>query len=341
MPERLENILIIKPSSLGDIVLALPALAALGKSFPRARISWLVRPEFAPLLQGHPYLDEIIHFDRRYLGRAWRDPAAMKALVSLILKLRKRRFDTVLDLQGLFRTASLAWLSGCRRRFGMSNAREMAHLFYTHKISPNSKTVHVVDYYLKIARAAGASCREVVFLLPDTGIDPGGVIERSGLIPGRYVVLVPTSAHRNKCWPVERFAELAERIVSDSSLSVAAVGSAAERPLVERLCRKAKVTVTNLAGLTDLEQLVAVLRAAAAVVSNDTGPGHIAAALGGPVVLIFGRSNPARVAPYGRMNCVAAVEPENRGTCHSSLAPRHDVAAVTVDDVYERLRRQL
>jgi lipopolysaccharide heptosyltransferase I len=341
MSEPLEKILIIKPSSLGDIVLALPALAALRKSFPRAKISWLVRPEFAPLLRGHPQLDEIIHFDRRYLGRAWRDPAAMKELLSLAARLRKCGFDAVLDLQGLFRTACLGWLSGCRRRFGMADAREMAHVFYTHRICRDSDNVHVVDYYLKIARAAGAGCGDVEFVLPDTSGDAGDIIERSGLSPGRYVVLVPTSAHRSKCWPAGKFAALAERIVSESALSVAAVGTAAEKPLVERLCDIAKVAVTNLAGLTNLEELVAVLRSSAAVVSNDTGPGHIAAALGGPVVLIFGRSNPARVAPYGRMDCVAAVEPDSRGTRHTSRAARHDVKAVTVEEVYEKLRRQL
>ncbi len=135
MPEDFNNILIIKPSSLGDIVLALPALSALRKSFPNSRISWLVRPEFAALLENHPHLDEIILFDRKFLGKAWWNPGAFGALVSLIRRLRNGRFDVVFDFQGLFRTASLAWLSGCKRRFGRAGAREFAHIFYTHKVA--------------------------------------------------------------------------------------------------------------------------------------------------------------------------------------------------------------
>jgi serine/threonine protein kinase len=108
-----KNILIIKPSSLGDIVMALPALSALRKSFPEAKISWFIRPEFAPLLKNHPDLTEVILFDRKFLGKAWFNPRAMAALLSLIWRLRRSKFDAVIDLQGLFRTASLSWLSGC------------------------------------------------------------------------------------------------------------------------------------------------------------------------------------------------------------------------------------
>ena len=103
----MKTILIIKPSSLGDIVLALPALSALRKSFPDAKISWLVRPEFAALLKNHPYLTEIIPFDRKFLGKAWCNPRAFGALLSLVAKLRRSKFDLTIDLQGLFRTASL------------------------------------------------------------------------------------------------------------------------------------------------------------------------------------------------------------------------------------------
>jgi len=131
MPDSFRNILIIKPSSLGDVVLALPALAALRTSFAEARISWLIRPEFAPLLHGHPHLDEIIPFDRNRLAKAWFNPAALAELLALIRLLRRRNFDVVFDLQGLFRSGVLAWLSRSKKRFGMANAREFATIFYT------------------------------------------------------------------------------------------------------------------------------------------------------------------------------------------------------------------
>ena len=131
MSQTWTNILLVKPSALGDIVMALPALSALRRNWPQAKISWLIRPEFAPLIEGHPHLDEVILFDRRRLGKAWCDPGAFQAFTSLIRGLRRRRFDVVLDLQGLFRSAALSWLSGCPQRFGPIWRREFARFFYT------------------------------------------------------------------------------------------------------------------------------------------------------------------------------------------------------------------
>jgi lipopolysaccharide heptosyltransferase I len=340
----LKNILIIKPSSLGDIVMALPALSALRKSFPEAKISWFIRPEFAPLLKNHPHLTETILFDRKFLGKAWFNPRAMAALLSLIWRLNRSKFDVVIDLQGLFRTASLSWLSGCKRRFGMADAGELAHIFYTHKIAQDRNCIHLVDYYLKIVQTAGASKTQVQFLLP---VDPAAadavnrLLKTKGIEPNNYAVFVPTSAHRDKCWPVERFAALADKISSQFGLSIIATGAAFEKSAVERLRNLANVPIANFAGATSLSELVALLKAAKLVVSNDTGPGHIAAALGIPIVLIFGRSNPARVAPYGRSCCVAAVEPDGRGFNADSTDPKHDIKAITVDEVYQKVCEQL
>jgi lipopolysaccharide heptosyltransferase I len=339
-----KNILIIKPSALGDIVLALPALSALRKSFPNAKISWLVRPEFAPLLKNHPHLNEIIVFDRKFLGKAWFHPAAFAALVSLIWRLNRRRFDIVIDLQGLFRTAIFAWLSGCRKRFGMTSAREFGHIFYTSKVSQDRSCIHLVDYYLKIVRTAGAWKTDVQFVLPTDTVADAAVermLKTKGIKTDNYACFVPGSAHADKCWPVERFADLADRVSRQFGLSVIATGSNSEKPIAQRVKNLANVTVTNLAGVTSLSELIALLKNAKLVVSNDTGPGHIAAALDVPVVLIFGRSNPARVAPYGRSHCVAAVEPAGRGFNADSTDPKHDIKAITVDEVYQKVCEQL
>jgi len=344
MPKSFKNILIIKPSSLGDIVLALPALSALHKCFSDAKISWLVRPEFAPLLENHPHLTNVLLFDRKFLGKAWFHPRAFASLLSLIRLLRRSKFDAVIDLQGLFRTASLAWLTGCKKRFGMANARELAHIFYTHKIDQNQDCVHLVDYYLKITQALGTSELAVQFVLP---ADPAAlnsvdrILASHGVNANNYAVLVPSSAHKNKCWPIERFAALADKISSQFGLSIVASGAAVEKGIIESLKKLANVPIANLAGLTNLSELIALLKAAKLVVSNDTGPGHIAAALGTPLVLIFGQSNPARVAPYGRSECVAAIEPDSRGLNLKSTDRKHDIKAVTVDKVYQKVCEQI
>ena len=347
MPKSPKNILIIKPSSLGDIVLALPALTALRKNFPDAKISWLIRPEFAPLLKNHPHLTDVILFDRKFLGKAWFHPPAFGSLLSLIWLLRRSKFNIVVDLQGLFRTASLAWLSGCKKRLGMTNAREFAYIFYTHKIAQDHECVHLVDYYLKIIRAAGASGPPELgaqFVLP---IDPAVVdsvnkkLASHGINANNYAVLVPSSAHSYKCWPIERFAALADKVSSQFSLSIIATGTVPEKSIVEGLKKLANVPITNFAGMTNLNELTALLKAAKLVVSNDTGPGHIAAALGTPLVLIFGRSNPTRVAPYGRPHCVVAIGQDNRGLQLESSDPKYDIKAITVDDVYQKVCEQI
>ena len=325
-------------------MLALPALSALRRNFPDAKISWLVRPEFAGLLEGHPGLSEIIFFDRRFLGKAWYNRRAFGALVSLIRRLRRSKFDAVIDLQGLFRTACLGWLSGCKERFGMANARELGHIFYTNKVALDQDCIHLVDYYLKLIRTVGAADVAVEFVLP---ANPAAVDSVKGLLSGygisaeNYAVFVPGSVHSDKCWPAEHFAALADKVSSQFGLSVIATGTASEKNSVERLRELANVPIANFAGMTSLSELTALLRAAKLVVSNDTGPGHIAAALGLPVVLIFGRSNPIRVAPYGRSYCVAAVEPDGRGLKLRSTDPRHDIKVITVDEVYQKVCEQM
>jgi heptosyltransferase-1 len=339
----MKNILIIKPSSLGDIVMALPALSALHRSFPDAKISWLVRTEFAPLLKNHPDLSEVILFDRKFLGQAWYNPRAFAALISLIRKLRRGKFDAVLDLQGLFRTAAFSWLSGCPKRFGMADAREFGHIFYTRKIAQDKDSIHLVDYYLKIVHSAGASAAGVRFSLPIDSAAVGQVerLLKANGIDSPYAVFVPTSARENKCWPAENFAALADRVSKDFGLSIIATGAPSEKDAVEALRSKAKVPIANFAGATSITELVALLNGAKLAVSNDTGPGHIAAALGVPVVLIFGPTNPARVHPYNRPDCAVAVEPDSRGLKADSYDPKHNIKAITVDEVYQKVREQL
>jgi len=339
-----ENILLIKPSSLGDIVMALPALSALRRSFPQARISWLIRPAFAPLIEGHPHVDEIVLFDRKRLGKAWYCPWAFKSLLSLIVRLRRGRYDAVLDLQGLFRTASLGWLSGSPQRFGPAWGREFAHHFYTTAVRPQREWVHVIDHYMKLIEAMGISDRRVEFVLPErpeAAAATRALLAQHGLEPGRYAVLIPGSAQVSKCWPAERFATLADRIASDHGLPVIATGSQAERATIERIQTLADKPVANLAGRTSLPELVEILRSARLVVSNDTGPGHIAAALGRPLVMMFSWSNPLRVGPYGRPECVIARDAADRGLAVKSTNPAHTIDHIAFDDVYAKVAEQL
>jgi len=339
MGDEPRRILIIKPSALGDIVLALPALSALRRSFPNAKISWFVRPEFAPLITGHPFISDIILFDRRKLAKWWCSPGSFNTLSSLVKQLRAGKFDLVFDFQGLFRTGFFSWVTGSKKRFGMAGARELAHLFYTDKISQDASSVHLVDYYLKMAASAGAKQGGAEFKLPE---DAGAAekidkLLKSQGVNAKYAVIVPGAAQPNKRWPIERFAELAGKISERFGLSIVATGSQGEREYIEAIGKR----VINLAGKTSVCELVPLMKRASLVVSNDTGPGHIAAALGVPVVMIFGPTNPARVCPYKRPQCVVSVEPNGRGMKADSYDPRHDIAHITVEQVFEMACKQV
>lgn len=344
MPESYKNILLIKPSSLGDIVMALPALSMLRRNFPQARISWLVRPEFAPILEGHPHLDEIILFDRKALATAWRQPAAFRQLMNLIGRLRHGGFDAVLDLQGLFRTASLAWLSGCKKRFGPVWRKEFAHLFYTTTVAPRPEWVHVIDTYRKLIEAMGGRDWGVEFALPEkpgAATSAGGLLTQRKIDLDRYAVIIPGSAQVSKCWPADRFAALSDRLASEHGLAVVATGGKSESPMIEQIRSLAEHPIANLAGRTSLPELVEVLRRARLVVSNDTGPGHIAGALGRPLVMMFSWSNPLRVGPYGRPECIVGRDVEARGLAIKSRDPRHAIGYIAFDEVYAKVVEQL
>lgn len=336
----IKRILIIKPSALGDIALALPALASIRKSFPQAQITWLVRKEFAPLLEMTDNLDKTILFDRKLLGKWFRSRKAFVELISFFKTLSSSHFDLVIDLQGLFRTGLFAWITGSSRRFGIKGAREFAGIFYTDRVAQDIDSAHLVDLNSKIISAAGGT--EIVY---DYGltIDPFAesmvdqILAENDCQQKKYAVLITGAAHSNKCWPIEKFAEIADRLHDQFGLSVIAIGTDMDKPAVEQLTKLAKTDVIDLATKTNIKVLTALMSKAAMVISNDTGPGHIAQATGVPLVMIFGPTNPARIYPYKKPQSVAAIDPFTRGVEIVSVDARYAIENVTVNAVFEKV----
>jgi lipopolysaccharide heptosyltransferase I len=296
-----QRILIIKPSSLGDVTHALPVLSLLRRRWPEARISWLVAPACAGLLEGLSTLDEVIVFERRRFGTAWRNPAAGLDLIRFKRDLKRRGFDLVIDLQGLFRSGWLAWQTGSPVRIGFANAREFAPLFYTHRVLIDSLDQHAVERYLKIARALGCDDGPVEFHFPVTDEHRRYI---DSLIPAaeRFAVLLPGANWETKRWPAEDFEAMVEPLRKRFGLRSVLVGGPDAQELASRI-----PSALNLAGKTNLPQLVALLERASLVIANDSGPMHIAAALGRPLVTLFGPTNPIRTGPYGRSDSVVRV----------------------------------
>ena len=304
------RILIIKPSALGDVVHGLPVLTRLREKWPSAKISWLVAPAFAGLLENHPLLDEVIHFDRHDYGIAWRSPAAMRRLWRFVRDLRHRQFDLVIDLQGLFRSGWLAKRTKAPMRVGFARTRELAWMFYTHRVPVDFTNDHAVTRNIAIATALGCKEGEVEFPLIGDTADEQHIQQ---WIPAgtRYAVVLPGTNWATKRWPIEHFAALVEPLQSRFNLKVITAGGPGDVDLANQI-----PGALNLAGKTTLKQLVALLKRADLVIANDSGPMHIGAALIRPLVALFGPTNPTRTGPYTREDTVLRLD-INCSPCYS------------------------
>ena len=280
------RILIIKPSALGDVVHTLPVLRLLRKRFPSATIDWVISAPLAPLLEGHPDLQDPIPLHRSPAG-----------FVSVAREIRRRGYDLVLDLQGLLRSGVLARATGSATRVGFAAAREFASLAYTHKVPPQLHPRHAVERYLDMAEFIGCGRGPVEFVFASTAADHEWAKTQTHSL-GKFAVLAPGTNWPSKRWPIEHFAQLAQ-ILRERGMSVVVVGSSDAVELAPQIKPD-----LNLAARTSLKQLVEIIGLAEVVVANDSGPMHIAAALGTPLVVPFGPTNPTLTGPYLRPESV-------------------------------------
>jgi heptosyltransferase-1 len=296
---QIERLLIVKVTSLGDVVQALPVSAALGEAFPHVKLSWLVGEQAAPLLRANPYLHEVIvipGYWYRRLSAPWR-------LMTLRRELQARRFDMAIDLQGLGCSALLAWLSGARHRFGWDWLRHFSHLL-VQRVPRRPESIHVVDQLLDVARFLGAPVTCVKFPLPVDDKDDAralALLERAGIKSGEpFLAINPTDgAGGQKGWGIERLVDLLCELGQDGP-PVVLVGGPADRAIGKAIEAESRPSPCNLVGMTTIMEMAAILRRATLHICGDTGSAHVAAALRTPVVSIFGRSNPACLAPYGQ-----------------------------------------
>jgi lipopolysaccharide heptosyltransferase I len=301
------KVAIVKLSALGDVVHALPVAAALRAARPAVRITWLVEPRNAPVLAGHPAIHDVITVDTRRWRRA-RRPAALlgvgREIAALRRRLRATRFDVAIDLQDLVKSGVLTRMTGAPLRVGFDAAycRERASALFTNRhVRPPTAARHVVDQYLSLLSALSITpAARAEFRLPcdeaaETSIDEA--FAASGLkARDRLVVVNPGAGRPEKRWPLDRFAGLAARLARDVAARVLVVWGPAERPMAEAIAESGGAT---LAPPTDLLALLAVLRRASVVVAADTGPLHLAAALGVPCIGLFGPTSAVRNGPYG------------------------------------------
>jgi heptosyltransferase-1 len=266
------SILVVRLGAMGDVVHTLPAVAALKNAFPNARLSWAVEERWAPLLDGNPAVDRVVLIRR----------GSLSGLARSRRDLRSENYDLALDFQGLIKSALVAFSARPNRTFGFHRAQvreRAAVLFYSRQVPVHG--AHVVDKNLDLACAAGASNRSPEFPLP--------LGEPEGALPhGGFVLASPLAGWRSKQWPMEHYARLAE-LLGDAPLVLNAPPGAGLPPAP----RNVLYHFSGLAGLID------ATRRATAVVGVDSGPMHLAAALGKPGAALFGPTDPARNGPYG------------------------------------------
>ena len=314
MDRTYRRICLIKPSSLGDVIHGLPVLAALRGTYPEAFISWVVSPAYASLLEGHPMLDEVLLFDRAAWGRLGRLPLSVAEVARLVGTLRRRRFDLVVDLQGLLRSGLLAFASGAPLRVGFASAREKAPLFYTRRIEVPPGPIHAVDRYMLVAEAVcGEGGRRVAFPLGLATADyeeADRFLASAGLGPQRpLVVLSPGARWASKRWGPERFAALGEALRSGLGLQPVLIGGPGDEWVVEEV-RRSMEGSAPAAFFPSLKVAAALFARARLAVTNDSGSMHLAAAAGCPVVALFGPTDPRLTGPYGALHRVVSREVE-------------------------------
>ncbi len=320
------RLLVLKPSSLGDIVHTLPAVAALRRRFPDAHITWMVNPEWAPLLEGNPHLDEILLFPRTDF-RGWR--GWLRFLRWRRRLTRQTPPDLVLDFQGLLRTALVARAFRRAPVYGLSDAREGSRWIQSRTVAVDPQA-HAVERYLALAAAADAP-----LVGPPTFDLPAGD-RPAGILPSEpFVVFHPYSRGRGKSLAPETVTAFCRSL----DRPIILVGRTAQEP------SDLPGRVTNLLNRTSLTELIWLLRHAAFVVSVDSGPMHLAAAVSDRLLAIHTWSDPCRVGPYRPGACVwrarnffPALDPLS--SLAPAVAPEPRDAETMARWVQEKLPRQ-
>ena len=297
MSDEHPRILIVKLSSFGDVLHALPTLEALRDLYPQGRLTWLVEAAYAPVLEQHPALDQVWRGPRLRPGQFF-SGANPALLTGLVRHLRALPFDVVIDLQGLLKSAVCVALAQSPRKVGYDRTREWSYRVLSERVAPFDPEAHAVHRYLNLAHYLGAPITPPRFRLA-----LGAETQVYHLLPAGatrgLAVLHPGARWPSKLWAAAAWARLADWLSREHGLRVVFTGAVADQGLVAAILSQTQEPVISLAGRTTLPELAAVLRRARLAVTTDTGAMHLAAALGTRTVALFGPTAPWRTGPFG------------------------------------------
>lgn len=329
-----KNILVVRLDRMGDVVLSTPALKALRDAYPESRITFMVRPYVLDIAEGNPSADEIIIYDKA---------KSLLENIGLIRRLRARKFDLAVVLHPTFRTNLIVFLSGIPKRLGLDRSSRMG-MFLTDKV-PDKKHLglkHEIDYTLDILRYIGVNAKDRRMYVPvsrDSQVRAREAFERGGISENDIVVVInPGASCPSKRWPAKRFAEAADILVKRRGVKVVVIAGETDKRIGEEMASSMKERCLDLSGKTTVGDIAGILKRSKLFISNDSGPVHVACAVGTPVVAIFGRSDrglsPRRWGPsnkgdvvihkdVGCLDCLA----------HNCVLGFKCLQAITVDEV--------
>jgi lipopolysaccharide heptosyltransferase I len=343
------RILIIRPSALGDVCRTVPALVSLRRAFPNARIDWLINDSFADAIRHHPDLDHTILFPRARFSRCWYQPSVTAELFRWARKLASTRYDLVFDLQGLFRSGLFTRFTRAPRRVGYADARELGWLGYNRRHNIPA-TLHTVDRMLALLQAEGCPTEPNLQLHTNPHHDrwldqllqpsppTGPAIS--------YACLAPTARWRCKCWPIDHYTRIAQKLL-DSRIAgdnIIVLASPDEQPQLQPLRTAFANDPRVLFPRTTIGQMMSAVSRATALICNDSAPLHIAVGFNRPIVALFGPTDPALVGPYHRLDSVLRPPPAAN---HPTINYRHHrddqslIAQITPDQAWDKLLTQL
>jgi heptosyltransferase-1/heptosyltransferase-2 len=334
-----KNILIIKMSSLGDILHTLPFAAALRERFKTAKISWLVHPQFSDFIPYPSVIDEIIFFDKANFKKM-----SILKKMGYFLKtcrlLRSKRFDLVIDMQGLFKSAVFALTSGCKNRIGYCEMRELSG-FVSKAIRGKNMNAHVIERYLDVARFLGSEVKSIEFPIADLTDAEKSICDKLKKfgVNGKYVVFVVGARWSTKEWLTKHYAKLAQMIIKDGFFVVLAGGESDAKKSSE--IKSLAKDVIDFTGKTNLKELAALIKLSVFYISADTGPLHLAAALKKPLIAMYGPTLPSRTGPYANDNAAVIQTPLSCAGClRKKCGDWRCMEDITPKSVYEAFKNR-
>ena len=323
MSEGLQNVLIVKLSALGDVIHALPVSYAIKETFPDAKVTWVVEPPSLELLKMNPCVDKIILFNKKSFRTL---KGFMREFFPFKQELQSQSYDAVLDLQGLFKSAAIAFFAKSNIKLGICNMRELSDKISKPVVGENAQG-HIVERYLDTARAVGCVVDKVTFPLrvPVAESEKArAIMEHAGLRDGNpFVTFVVGANWPNKRWPTKNFAALGDWFYQLAVVPVLVGSGDVDAQRAKEIESQMEIPPINLVNRTNIAQLTHVIRSSRLVIGGDTGPVHLGAALGVRTVMLMGPTNVERNGPFGQLAHAVEVERPCKG-CWKRACPKDE-----------------